>query len=106
MLEALGNRGDFISGLAVIASLTYVAVEVRQSTLQLKRASTRVDLRARDATFEGFSRFRGLNLTDLLRQPGLVQWWEANEGSLPDDFIAIVDSEIQGNPQHAVGASG
>ena len=38
MLEALGNLGDFIGGLAVIATLVYLAVQVRQNT-QLLRAN-------------------------------------------------------------------
>lgn len=38
MLEALGNLGDFIGGIAVIATLLYLAVQVRQNT-QLLRAN-------------------------------------------------------------------
>ena len=38
MLEALGNLGDFIGGLAVIATLLYLATQVRQNT-QLLRAN-------------------------------------------------------------------
>jgi hypothetical protein len=36
MLEALGNLGDFIGGLAVIATLLYLAVQVRQNTQMLR----------------------------------------------------------------------
>lgn len=38
MLEDLGNLGDFIGGLAVIATLLYLAVQVRQNS-QMMRAS-------------------------------------------------------------------
>ena len=38
MLEALGNIGDFIGGIAVIATLAYLAIQVRQNT-QLIRAN-------------------------------------------------------------------
>ena len=38
MLEALGNIGDFIGGIAVIATLVYLAIQVRQNT-QLIRAN-------------------------------------------------------------------
>jgi hypothetical protein len=38
VLEALGNLGDFVSGIAVIATLVYLAVQVRQNT-QLLRAN-------------------------------------------------------------------
>ena len=37
MLEALGNLGDFIGGLAVVVTLAYLAVQVRQNTHQLAR---------------------------------------------------------------------
>jgi len=39
MLEALGNIGDFVGGLAVIATLVYLAVQVRQNTRALETAS-------------------------------------------------------------------
>ena len=39
MLEALGNLGDFIGGLAVVLTLAYLAVQVRQNTRQLERTS-------------------------------------------------------------------
>ena len=32
MLEALGNLGDFIGGIAVIATLLYLSVQIRQNT--------------------------------------------------------------------------
>ena len=38
-LEALGNLGDFIGGLAVVVTLGYLAVQVRQNTRQLERSS-------------------------------------------------------------------
>jgi hypothetical protein len=38
MLEALGNFGDFIGGLAVIATLVYLAVQIRQNSTLLRRA--------------------------------------------------------------------
>jgi hypothetical protein len=32
LLEALGNMGDFVGGIAVIATLVYLAIQVRQNT--------------------------------------------------------------------------
>ncbi len=37
-LEDLGNLGDFIGGLAVIATLVYLAVQIRQNTRMLRSA--------------------------------------------------------------------
>ena len=39
MLDALGNLGDFIGGIAVVATLVYLAVQIRQNTTALKTAS-------------------------------------------------------------------
>lgn len=38
-LEALGNLGDFVGGIGVIATLGYLAVQVRQNTAALRTAS-------------------------------------------------------------------
>ncbi|MEM8564498.1 MAG: hypothetical protein AAGF57_19820 [Pseudomonadota bacterium] len=38
-LEALGNLGDFLSGIAVVASLIYLAYQVRQNTVAVRTAS-------------------------------------------------------------------
>ena len=39
MLEALGNIGDFVGGLAVIATLVYLALQVRQNSQLLRNAA-------------------------------------------------------------------
>jgi len=38
-LEDLGNIGDFVGGLLVIASLLYVATQIRQNTRSLRAAA-------------------------------------------------------------------
>ena len=39
MLEDLGNLGDFIGGIAVIATLLYLAMQIRQNTRSLRSAA-------------------------------------------------------------------
>ena len=39
MLEALGNIGDFVGGVAVIVTLIYLAMQIRQNTAALHAAS-------------------------------------------------------------------
>lgn len=39
MLDTLGNLGDFVGGIAVVITLIYLAVQVRQNTSALKAAS-------------------------------------------------------------------
>lgn len=36
MLEALGNLGDFVGGIAVIVTLLYLAIQVRQNSQMLR----------------------------------------------------------------------
>lgn len=40
-LEDLGNLGDFLGGLAVIATLLYLAVQIRQSTAAIRISAER-----------------------------------------------------------------
>jgi hypothetical protein len=58
VLEALGNLGDFIGGIAVVATLIYLAVQVRQNTLQLRESAKITRIQARDTAFQSFSDFR------------------------------------------------
>ena len=39
MLEQLGNLGDFISGIAVVITLVYLAIQIRQNTRSTKTQS-------------------------------------------------------------------
>jgi hypothetical protein len=37
-LEALGNIGDFVGGIAVVVTLVYLALQIRQNTRQIEHA--------------------------------------------------------------------
>ena len=51
MLDTLGNLGDFIGGIAVVVTLIYLAMQLRQNTRALKAASWQgVVAGARDAS--------------------------------------------------------
>ncbi len=58
MLEALGNLGDFIGGLAVVVTLIYLAIQVRQNTIQLRKNAESAEISGRDANIRAMSRFR------------------------------------------------
>ena len=45
MLEALGNLGDFLGGIAVVVTLLYLAYQVRQNT-KILRATSQQELAA------------------------------------------------------------
>jgi len=64
MLEQLGNLGDFVGGVAVLVTLAYLAIQIRQNTEQVKIGSelARADTWARSV--ESFSNFRALLISD------------------------------------------
>ena len=64
MLNVLGNLGDFIGGVAVLVTLIYLAVQIRQNTAQAKIGSeiARTDTYARSV--ESFSEFRSLLISN------------------------------------------
>jgi hypothetical protein len=39
VLEILGNLGDFVGGIAVVATLVYLSVQVRQNTVAIEASS-------------------------------------------------------------------
>jgi len=58
VLEALGNIGDFIGDIAVVVTLIYLAVQIRQNTRQLGESAKLSRIQARDVAFQSFSEFR------------------------------------------------
>ena len=46
MLEALGNIGDFVGGIGVVATLVYLVIQIRQNTHQLEHNSELVQASA------------------------------------------------------------
>ena len=64
MLEQLGNIGDFVGGLAVLVTLVYLAIQIRQNTDQLKVGSEIARTEAYARGVESFSGFRSLIISD------------------------------------------
>ncbi len=67
-LDALGNIGDFVGGVAVIATLFYLAVQIRQNTRQVTQS---VEL-ARAATIKGATTI-GPTLLGIAQDPELAR---------------------------------
>ncbi len=72
MLEALGNIGDFIGGIAVVVSLIYLAIQIRQNTKALRTASRQ----------EISSGYRDANRLRLDPKAGVA--WSKGLTSFPD----------------------
>jgi hypothetical protein len=58
MIETLGNLGDFVGGIGVAITLVYLAIQVRQNTVQLRKHDRLAHAEAAGAAFDAFSRFR------------------------------------------------
>ena len=67
-LTQLANLGEFIGGVAVLVTLVYLAVQVRQNTAQQSEGARAARLGATLSTREAFSRFR-----HLVTQPHLSE---------------------------------
>jgi len=52
MLDALGNLGDFVGGVAVVVTLIYLATQVRQNTQQIALNTAAVKAAAYSAELE------------------------------------------------------
>lgn len=56
MLEDLGNLGDFISGIAVVVTLIYLAFQVRQNTMSVEAAAVQSASQSFADIVESFAR--------------------------------------------------
>ena len=86
MFELLGNFGEFVGAVAVVATLVFVGIQVRQSTLVLAESNKFARTSALDEALRQFSQFRRLIAgdSDVARV-----WVEGRQGGELND----IDSE-------------
>ena len=70
ILDALGNLGDFIGGLAVVVTLIYLAVQIRQNSRHMQLNTAAVQAAAYQAQLEST---RLANL-EMVRDKQLAEW--------------------------------
>ena len=56
--QLLGNYGEFVGAIAVVITLGYLAVQIRQNSRNVEESVRALRLNAADSTVESFSRFR------------------------------------------------
>ena len=107
LAQLLGNYGEFVSSIAVLVTLAYLAIQVRQNTKAERNSALDMSLRnlmaVRQATFEDSELsaliYKGLNDPDGLSEPEqyrfrlwfsnvLMSLWHiyAQSSSLRDDL--------------------
>jgi hypothetical protein len=101
----LGAIGELVGGVAVVASLIFVGVQVRQNTKTLRRAGARQSaqqnqavLRAladhSDVTADGWDRLDEMNAADLWRfEMVYSMWFQGIEQALADEREGLVTPE-------------
>lgn len=106
-LEDPGNLGDFVGGLAVIVTLIYLALQIRQSNILVRSSAeqtTRSDFqqaytahRAGTQSEDTWgSQWRALQF--FAPQPGVRYWWERQGQHLipvETEFFRIVAAEMK-----------
>ena len=55
MLEDLGNLGDFIGGLAVVVTLLYLTLQIRQNTASVRAATVQSAAQANAELLDRFA---------------------------------------------------
>ena len=70
ILEALGNLGDFVGGVAVVVTLIYLAVQIRQNSRQMELNTASVQAAAYQAQLETT---RLANM-EIVRDKQLAEW--------------------------------
>ena len=70
-LQDLGSIGELIGAIATVATLAYLAMQIRFNTAHLKESERASHLHSVDQTVEAFSRYR-----HLVAQPGIAETLE------------------------------
>jgi hypothetical protein len=85
ILDALGNIGDFVGGVAVVVTLVYLAIQVRQNNSQLRESSAAT----RAATYQNaMNLIAEINL-EIAKSPELAKF----HGISRQDFDTLSDVE-------------
>ena len=63
-LQDLGNLGEFVGAIAVVITLVYVALQIRQNTAHLSQNTTAVRLSALEANVESGTRVREIMISN------------------------------------------
>ena len=67
-LEALGNLGDLIGGIGVIVTLIYLAIQIRQNTIEVRNAAVQRMLEQSTAAFGSELAVRAAEINIRLRR--------------------------------------
>ncbi len=85
--EAIGAIGEILGAMAVVFSVLYLALQIRENTKQTKFQFDAVQQEQIGTAFEAFSRFN----TILLSDPSYVSIWHKAQ----DSYDTLEDSERQ-----------
>lgn len=105
-LSTLAQLGEFLGGVAVLVTLIYLVVQIRQNTNALKRASARqtsmqnsLALRAQidhpELSATGFDELTNLSVGERWRFDLIwAMWFQGFEQTLEDERLGLQSSEV------------
>ena len=85
--QAIGAVGELIGAVAVVATLIYLSIQLRQNTRQMENHVKTVDLTSFNAIDESFSRFR----TMLATHAEVADLWRRTK----EDYLSLPEDEIE-----------
>lgn len=105
-LSTLAQLGEFLGGIAVLITLIYLAVQIKQNTNALKRSSARetsmqnsLALRAQvdhaELIATGFDELNNLSVGERYRFDVIwAMWFQGFEQTLEDERLGLQSSEV------------
>ena len=70
-LQDLGNIGEFVGAIGVVASLIYLALQIRQNSRQISQNTSAVKVASADSYLQYGASMRG----EMIRDPDVARIW-------------------------------
>ncbi len=70
-LQDLGNLGEFVGAIGVVASLIYLALQIRQNSRQISQNTNAVKVASADSYLQYGASMRG----EIIRDPAVARIW-------------------------------
>jgi hypothetical protein len=98
--QLLGNFGEFVGAIGVVATLAYLAIQIRQNTRATHAASHHAVTdslnqgniaMAQDAELAQIWATGCADRGSLTGPPGVREWWDQNPYGLSQEFRSYID---------------
>jgi len=94
----LGAIGELVGGVAVIASLVFVGLQVRQGNSLAVSASTRVEDVEKHISEDAWGAY-DRTFGSIISQPGAIASWQRQKGFFGQPFVNYVEGSLSTTPR-------